>query len=1141
MADALDSKSSVETRAGSSPATGTRADYLVSLLFFYLKEEFCMTPQSVYIMSGLIILMCVFLSLLAGMNIKVKNIKLPVAETIFPVSAGIVEPAFYPSVEGSCGNKPIKLTNIKWYCDDYQNKVGEYIFEPVSPDAYKIDVSIKVKVVDDECVKENNGNYEISDASICDSGENSFSVYDLTGCNLIKDMTDADKNVVIDDSVVILGGYIPHLILKSDTIISRGTFGYLEVENGASVTITDKAEIYTLFVVSANKIDIKSHYGNIGDIVQKQTTPVKYHAKNANQLSHYSLPVDASTIVIDDNEYKGIIVDIISDIDYITVRNGTPAEEIPLPKTLKVLLAAGEAELSVKWMCENYSSEEGVYKFIPYFDGFVTSDSASVTEVKVIAASNGSVKTEIFGLPEKTVLTEKKSCANLCVNAFCSLGEDTFTVKLQNVKFVLDETKSKYVIDKASIDSVFDVDATSICAEFLERNLYENGKIEIDSLKIKIDADKTGKMLITDIAGIQTFASDITEINKIKISGKDAEIVIDSPCARISGEIQVANVSGITSINIHPRYINKIRYSSDIADEIVICGVPATEYLNRKPLQLKKTFFANGIPVVIRQDDDGETYVYRANDLSKISDEITCGTVFGGSYKSDIEGTNVTFESGVLHNLYGGSNKGNIYGQAYSAVNGGFVNNDWYGGSADSDYCEKITCVLDNGAVKRNWYGGGVNSSVGVPGKMYADDESAVELYFFDGIFTDFIYGANNACGIDVFGNIRFEMFDGVGLNHKCGSSGGSVYGNVYATIYGGMVEKQFAQQKSVKGYTKIKAYRNVRVCGMPENKFPFTTICDKNKFFYSFFDNDFKLKERTYTRDISAVYSKEGDEDKLVVRFPEIMIPSQKKGNERIRHYTGDGMFLTFPNGQIMLIDTPLEICWETYNRDIEALGIEHIDYFLLTHYHKDHYGCLPKLLESHTVGTFILPNENFTHPYVEGVIPEGANVVRVNMYDTMNVGEGEQAVKITFLNPPFFANTSMTTSNHNPFSVCAVFEYGTSKLMLDADTYDANEAAWIYECPELISDVDVIKPGHHGITTSSRYDFFRVTDPKYVCITNLREYGCHINTTIYMLKNVNNISSDRIFSTGSHGMIKATLNGKKGEATVVTEYVEK
>ena len=1093
-------------------------------------------------MSGIIILICIILSLIAGKKKKVKNIILPVADTVFPISAGITEPVFYDTVEGFCGKKTVKLAGVKWNCRNYENKVGEYVFTPVCLSGYKLsDVTIKVKVVDDEFVNVNADNYEINNAAVCIGKEKSVDVYDITGCNLIKSLPCTTEHIVFNDKVRMLGGYIYDLRITADTVILEGTFGYLTVENGASLVIKEKADIKTLIVSDAKMIDIQSHFGNIGDIVQKQTTPVEYVVRNANQVSQYALPSETSSIIIGERKYKGIVVDILEDFGYICVNKGVPAEKIPLPKSLKVLTGCGETNVSVKWESKNYTGEENVYKFVPVFDDLAISDSVDKAEITVICASDGSIKTEFTDIPEKTVLTEKTENANLSVNALCRLGENTFTLKLTDVRFVFDEANSAYILDKSSVDKAFYIDDTYIYAEFVDKTVFKDNKLEINSLKIRIDADKNGVMNVTDIAGIQTFADKINEIESIKISGNDCELVIDTPYAKISGDILIDSIDSPALINIHARYIGKLRYSADIADNIVICGISASDYLNRTPLQFKNTFFANGIPVIIRQDDDGETYVYRANDLTKISSVMTCGVVLGGAYKEDIDSTNVTFESGILHGYYGGSEKGNVYGEIYSSVSGGFVNNDYFGGSSDSDYCEKVISVLEKGAVKHNWFGGGANSGVGVPGKEYADNEYAIELYMFDGIFTNFNMGLKSDCGRNVYGNIRLEMFDGVGLNFKCGSTADRIFGNVDVAVYGGTVEKQFVQSKTVEGYTRIKAYRSIRVGGVPENKFPFVTVNKPDKFFYSFFDTDYRLKWMEYTRDISAVYSKEGDEGNLVVRFPEIMKTSETKGNERIHKYTGDGMILTFPNGQVMLIDTPYDLAWESYKRDIEALDIGHIDYFMLTHYHPDHFECLPKLLENHTVGTFILPDVKFSSPHVEGAIPENANVVRINMYDTMEIGEGDKAVKITFLNPPFFAKKAMVPNNHNPFSLCTVLEFGTSKLLLAADTYDANEYAWLYECPELISDVDVIKPGHHGITTSSRYDYFRKVNPKYVCITNLREYGCHMNSTIYMLENVNKVPSERIFSTGRHGMIKATLNGKKGEATIVTEYVEK
>ena len=72
-----------------------------------------MTPQNVYILSGITIIICVILSLFAGRKKKVKVAKLPVTETIFPLSAGITAPVFYDVIEGVYKNKPIKLSGVK--------------------------------------------------------------------------------------------------------------------------------------------------------------------------------------------------------------------------------------------------------------------------------------------------------------------------------------------------------------------------------------------------------------------------------------------------------------------------------------------------------------------------------------------------------------------------------------------------------------------------------------------------------------------------------------------------------------------------------------------------------------------------------------------------------------------------------------------------------------------------------------------------------------------------------------------------------------------------------------------------------------------------------------------------------------------
>ena len=105
-----------------------------------------MTQQTVYLLSAIVIVICVVLSLIAGKKKKIKNIMLPVTEIEVSVSEDILFPEV---IKGTYRNREIELTDIKWESVDFKDEAGEYIFKPVSPYGYLLeDVSIKVKVSD---------------------------------------------------------------------------------------------------------------------------------------------------------------------------------------------------------------------------------------------------------------------------------------------------------------------------------------------------------------------------------------------------------------------------------------------------------------------------------------------------------------------------------------------------------------------------------------------------------------------------------------------------------------------------------------------------------------------------------------------------------------------------------------------------------------------------------------------------------------------------------------------------------------------------------------------------------------------------------------------------------------------------------
>src|SRR5712691_8371000 len=72
-----------------------------------------------------------------------------------------------------------------------------------------------------------------------------------------------------------------------------------------------------------------------------------------------------------------------------------------------------------------------------------------------------------------------------------------------------------------------------------------------------------------------------------------------------------------------------------------------------------------------------------------------------------------------------------------------------------------------------------------------------------------------------------------------------------------------------------------------------------------------------------------------------------------------GQATLLVSPSGQSLLIDTG----WSGYEgRDADRIvaaahqaGITQLDYVLITHYHRDHVGGVPQLLDGIKVGTFV------------------------------------------------------------------------------------------------------------------------------------------------------------------------------------------
>ena len=69
------------------------------------------------------------------------------------------------------------------------------------------------------------------------------------------------------------------------------------------------------------------------------------------------------------------------------------------------------------------------------------------------------------------------------------------------------------------------------------------------------------------------------------------------------------------------------------------------------------------------------------------------------------------------------------------------------------------------------------------------------------------------------------------------------------------------------------------------------------------------------------------------------------------IRAYWSDNILIE-SNGRFALIDTGYARDAERISKYLDEVGVKELDFILITHFHKDHYGSLPALLKRYPVG---------------------------------------------------------------------------------------------------------------------------------------------------------------------------------------------
>ena len=234
-----------------------------------------------------------------------------------------------------------------------------------------------------------------------------------------------------------------------------------------------------------------------------------------------------------------------------------------------------------------------------------------------------------------------------------------------------------------------------------------------------------------------------------------------------------------------------------------------------------------------------------------------------------------------------------------------------------------------------------------------------------------------------------------------------------------------------------------------------------------------------------------------------------------------GDSTLIRYKD-EAVLIDTGGKVSFETeewkrktsyYYTDtnmkfFKSIGVNNIDLLILTHGDYDHMGEATHLIDNFKVNNVKLNKGNYND------LEKGVLKYNINQIDTY-----KGKIKLYFL------DDGNVYDDENDNSIITLLISNNKKLLFMGDASRKNELNILKKYN--LSNIDVLKLGHHGSNTSSDKSFIDNTNPKYTVISvgKNNKYGHPSKETL------ENVINSKIYRTDKDGTITFTLNIMKTE----------
>jgi len=226
-----------------------------------------------------------------------------------------------------------------------------------------------------------------------------------------------------------------------------------------------------------------------------------------------------------------------------------------------------------------------------------------------------------------------------------------------------------------------------------------------------------------------------------------------------------------------------------------------------------------------------------------------------------------------------------------------------------------------------------------------------------------------------------------------------------------------------------------------------------------------------------NPVYDRSLTEGKMAVYF---MSSESVYEYNRTKVYYGDSTLIIAPDGTTMLVDTQNIACTPKIVATLQALGIDTLDYLVLSHPHEDHIAGYPTLLRYIDVKQVLCNDYEYKESYLYNGLMDALKEenIPIQIYregDAFSFG----GIDVKVLNPPVGYAHAGGNSSVNSGSLAFHMTYKDSTYLLCGDIEEDMELRMVEKYGSALQ-ADVCKTNHHGNTSSNANDWIKTVAPK-------------------------------------------------------------